>query len=50
MNIHEVFDGMGYLSVWGSRNWGAVFSGTPICSKALSTLFTLLRYLPENVF
>jgi hypothetical protein len=43
MYIHEVFDGMGYPSVWGLRTWKAVFPGTLICSKVLSTLFTLLR-------
>lgn len=48
--MKSVFDGMGCPAVWGPRTWRTIFYGILFFSKALSTLFTLLSYLLENVF
>ena len=48
--MKSVFDGTGCPAVWGPRTWGTIFYGILFFSKALSTLFTLLSYLLENVF
>lgn len=48
--MKSIFDGTGCPAVWGPRTWGTIFYGILFFSKILSTLFTLLSYLPENVF